>query len=407
MLPYIPLLGFLASRVAATFDVKPFTFNLSGGLARMNSLIDQTLLPTKPELPNDNDSSISGFGISLQRLTSLKSDWVDEKKYDWNQTEATLNLFKQYTVTIEGLTIHYIYEKSNTTGAKPLLLLHGWPSSVYEFGRVIRPLTQTATTTSNGTNVTASYDIVVPSLPGFVASSAPPVNWTVDDTARVFNTLMVDVLGYKTYALHGTDWGCAVGYSAYSHFPETVLAAQFTFIPFIPPTAQEITDAGIVLNPFGKFMEVRSTEFTTAGFGYFIEQSTKPNTIGLALQDNPVGQLAWLAEKYDLSDPAGEVTDSDIFTAVSLFFLSKTFLSSVYIYAQNPNGTSTTYTKAPTDRPMLFSQYKWNAFYWPKEFVAKVGNLVVYKEHDKGGHFQGLDNPEGLIEDLREVYGYY
>ncbi|KAJ7574595.1 Alpha/Beta hydrolase protein [Mycena floridula] len=401
MLPYIPLLGFLASTVAATFDVKPFTFNLSGSLARMNSLIDQTLLPTKPELPNDGD-----FGISLQRLASLKSEWVDEKKYDWNQTEAALN---SYVPLVLHMTIHYIYEKSNTTGAKPLLLLHGWPSSVYEFSRVIRPLTQAATTTSNGTNVTASYDIVVPSLPGFVASSAPPANWTVDDTARVFNTLMVDVLGYETYALHGTDWGCAVGYSAYSQFPEIVLAVQFTFLPFSPLTAQEISDAGIVLNPFGQFLEARSTEFTTTGFGYFIEQSTKPNTIGLALQDNPVGQLTWLAEKFDFaSDPTGEHTDSDIFTTVSLFFLSKTFLSSVYIYAQNSNTfTRTTYTKAPTDRPMLFSQYKWNVAYWPQEFVAKVGNLVVYKEHDKGGHFQGLDNPEDLIEDLREVFGYY
>ncbi|KAJ7574610.1 Alpha/Beta hydrolase protein [Mycena floridula] len=392
MLRYIPLLGFLASTVAATFDVKPFTFNLSGSLARMNSLIDQTLLPTKPELPNDGD-----FGISLQRLTSLKSEWVDDKKYDWNQTEAALN---SYVPLVLHMTIHYIYEKSNTTGAKPLLLLHGWPSSIYEFSRVIRPLTQAATTTSNGTNVTASYDIVVPSLPGFVASSAPPANWTVDDTARVFNTLMVDVLGYETYALHGTDWGCAVGYSAYSQFPEIVLAAQFTFIPFFPPTAQQISDAGIVLNPFGQFLEARSTEFTTTGFGYFIEQSTKAN--------NPVGQLTWLAEKFDsVSDPAGEHTDSDIFTTVSLLFLSKTFLSSVYIYAQNPDRFTTTYTKAPTDRPMLFSQYKWNIAYWPEEFVAKVGNLVVYKEHDKGGHFQGLDNPEGLIEDLREVYGYY
>ncbi|KAJ7581862.1 Alpha/Beta hydrolase protein [Mycena floridula] len=393
MLPYIPLLCFVASTVTASFDVKPFTFNLSNGLVRMNSLIDQTILPRKPELSNDGD-----FGISLQRLTSLKSEWVNEKKFDWNQTETTLNLFKQYTVTIEGLTIHYIYEKSNTTGAKPLLLLHGWPSSVYEFSRVIIPLTQAATTTSNGTTVTASYDIVVPSLPGFVASSAPAANWTVEDTARVFNTLMINVLGYETYALHGTDWGSAVGYSAYSQFPGIVQAAQFTFIPFLPPTGQEISDAGIVLNPFGQFLEARSADFTTTGFGYFIEQSTKAN--------NPIGQLAWVAEKFDSgSDPAGELTDSDIFTAVSLFFLSKTFLSSVYIYAQNP--VSTTYTKAPTDRPMLFSQYKWNVFYWPKEFVAKVGNLVVYKEHNKGGHFQGLDNPEDLIKDLREVYGYY
>ncbi|KAJ7585314.1 Alpha/Beta hydrolase protein [Mycena floridula] len=396
---YIPFFYYAASTLAATsFNVKPYSLNLSEGLSRMNSLIELTRLPTEPEISDDGD-----FGISLQRLTSLKSKWVNE--YDWDQAQANLNSLKQYTVTIEGLTIHYVYEKSQSKGAKPLLLLHGWPGSIHEFSRVVKPLTQAS---SNGTNVTVSYDIVVPSLPGFGASSAPPTNWTVDDTARVFNTLMVEVLGYETYALHGTDWGCVVGYSAYSQFPSTVRAAQFTFIPFFPPSAQEIADAGIVLDSFGQFAEARVIEWTSTGTGYLVEQSTKPNTIGLALQDNPVGQLAWISEKFDSwSDPNGEVTDSDIFTTVSLYFLSETFLSSVYIYGQNPNGIKTSYTKAPTDAPMLFSNYKWNVGYWPKEFVAKVGNLVSYTEHDKGGHFQGLDNPEGLIQDLREVYGYY
>ncbi|KAJ7585281.1 epoxide hydrolase 1 [Mycena floridula] len=398
---YVPLLCYVASTLAASsFNVKPYSLNLSEGLSRMNSLIDLARLPSKPEIPNDGD-----FGISLQRLTSLKSEWVNKKKYDWNQAQASLNSLKQYTVTIEGLTIHYVYEKSKSKGAKPLLLLHGWPGSIHEFSRVVKPLTQAS---SNGTSVTVSYDIVVPSLPGFAASSAPPANWTNDDTARVFNTLMVEVLGYDTYALHGTDWGCAVGYSAYSQFPTTVRAAHFTFLPFTPPSAQEIADAGIVLDSFGQFAEARAIEWSSTGNGYFIEQSTKPNTIGLALQDSPVGQLTWISEKFDLwSDPNGEVTDSDIFTTVTLYFLSKTFLSSVYIYGQNPNGFKSSYTKAPTDAPMLFSAYKWNVGYWPKEFVAKVGNLVSYTEHDKGGHFQGLDNPEGLIQDLRQVYGYY
>ncbi|KAJ7580720.1 alpha/beta-hydrolase [Mycena floridula] len=401
LLPNIAFLCGISSTLAASFQIKPYMFNLSDGLPRMNSLIAQTMLPTMPDLPNDGD-----FGISLQRLRSLKSDWVDEKNYDWNQAQATLNSFKQFTVTIEGLTIHYIYEKSNTTGAKPLLLLHGWPSSVYEFSRVIKPLTQAATTTTDGVNLTASYDIIVPSLPGFAASSPPPANWTLHDTGRIFNTLVVDVLGYPTYALHGTDWGSVAAYSAYSQFPQNVRAAHFTFIPFVPPSAQEIADAGIALDSFGQLAEVHSTEWATTGQGYFVEQTTKPNTIGLALQDNPVGQLAWLAELYDLaSDPNGDMTDSDILTAVSLFFLSKTFLSSVYIYAQN--SFQMAYTKASTDAPMLFSAYQWNNAYWPKEFVAKVGNLVVYNEHDKGGHLPGLDNPEALIEDLREVYVYY
>ncbi|KAJ7573359.1 epoxide hydrolase N terminus-domain-containing protein, partial [Mycena floridula] len=110
------LISFAPSTLAAGFDVKPYKLDLSDGLARMNYLINQTLLPTKPEFVNDG-----GFGISLERLASLKAKWVDQTQFDWTQAENTLNSLKQFTVEIEGLTIHYVYEKSNTTGAKPLM----------------------------------------------------------------------------------------------------------------------------------------------------------------------------------------------------------------------------------------------------------------------------------------------
>ncbi|KAJ7579822.1 Alpha/Beta hydrolase protein [Mycena floridula] len=400
-LPILIVSAFIGSVATTSFDVQPFKLDLSKDLVRMNSLVNLTRLPARPDIPNDGD-----FGISLARVASLKEEWVND--FDWNQAQASLNSLKQYTVTIEGLTIHYVYEKSRHKHSIPLLLLHGWPGSFHEFSRVIKPLTELASAASNGTTVTVSYDVIVPSLPGFVASSPAPANWTVDDTARVFQTLMVDVLGYKTYAVHGTDWGSTIAYSLYSRFTTSVRAGHFTFIPFSPPSAQQISDAGITLSEFGQFAEQRFVEWSTNGQAYFLESSTKPNTLGLALQDNPVGQLAWLAEKFDLwSDPNGELNTTDILTATSLYFLSQTFLSSNYIYAQNPNGFNQSHILAPTDAPILFGAYKWNIVYWPKEFVAKVGNLVVYNEHEKGGHFQGLDNAEALIEDLREIAVYF
>ncbi|KAJ7111907.1 Alpha/Beta hydrolase protein [Mycena epipterygia] len=248
MLPIItsfPFIALMLSSAAAGYDLKPTKINLSSGLARMNSLVDLT--------------------------------WVDKKIFDRDEAQATLNSLKQYTVTIEGITVPFIYQKSNVEGAKPLITLHGWIGSIHEFSRVAKPLTQSAPITSNGKNISGIRHCA---------------NWTIDDTARIFNTLMVYVLGYATYAIHGTDVGSGIAYSVYSQFPATVRAAQFTFIPFFPLSTQQLADANITLDAFGEFAHVRSTQYIAIGLGYFTEQLTKANTIGLALQDNPIGQLA-------------------------------------------------------------------------------------------------------------------
>ncbi|KAJ7497713.1 Alpha/Beta hydrolase protein [Mycena latifolia] len=383
-LDFLPLVAaFTATWVDAssaantTFNVKPFKIDLSSRIPHLKDLVRNTLLPAKALYPNAGLDK----GIELDFLRELQTEWVET--FDWEAQQAELNQFKHYTAVIEGQTVHFVHEKSEDPDAIPVILLHGWPGSFHEFGPIIKPLTQSWT---SATGKKVSYNVVVPSLPGFIFSSAPPANWTVDDTARIYNTLMTEVLGYSTYTVHGTDWGCAVGYSLYSFFNTT--------------DVQKVT-------------EQRYTEWVATGNGYFVEQTTKPNDIGLALYDNPVGQLAWIGTKFKLySDPrAGTppsvLNNTAILTSISLYYLTGSFLSSVWIYAQNPNGFRTAYTKADTDAPMLFSQYEYNVGLWPQEYVAKVGNLVSYKVHDFSGHFAGLDNPPALIEDIREMGLYF
>ncbi|KAJ7773965.1 Alpha/Beta hydrolase protein [Mycena metata] len=385
------------------FEVRPFKINLSGGVPRMKSLIDNTRLPTKPLYDVGQD-----MGIELDVLRKLRSEWLDD--FDWDTQQAELNEFHHYTAVIEGQTVHFIHERSAEEDAIPLILVHGWPGSFQEFIPVIKPLTQPAKT-SSGKRV--SYNVVVPSLPGFVFSSPPPLNWTVRDTARIFNTLMTDVLGYPTFALHGTDWGSAVAYSLYSSFNETVRAGHFVWVNFVPPTPQELVEKNITLSPAQNITERRSMDWETTGQGYLNEQATKPNDVGFALYDSPVGQLAWIAAKFKLwSDPrAGTppslLTNTAILTSVSLYYLTDSFLSAVWIYAQNTDGFPEDYTMAPTDAPMLFSQFGYNIGFWPQEYVALVGNLVSYKFHTAGGHFAGLENPPALIEDIREMGDHY
>ncbi|KAJ7171768.1 Alpha/Beta hydrolase protein [Mycena crocata] len=402
------LFGLLTSSLATkshNSTVRPFRIDLGKGIAHLQTLVKNTRLPEKPLYPGAGIE----FGIELDFLRDLQTQWVDD--YDWSKQEAELNQFAQYTTIIEGQTVHFVHEQSANKDAIPLILIHGWPGSFQEFLPVIKPLTQ-SWTNSTGKNV--SYNVIVPSLPGFLFSSAPPQNWTNADTARLFNTLMTDVLGYSKYALHATDWGADIGYRMYESYNASVRAGHFVFLPFNPPSPQEIADQNITLSDAAKVTLQRTVDWTTIGSGYFREQSFKPNDIGLALYDNPVGQLAWIGGNIKLwSDPrAGTgpsaLTNTAILTATSLYYLTGSFQSAAWIYAQNTGAFRDEYTKPATDAPMLFSLFEYNILFWPKEYAAKVaGNLVSYKEHDFGGHFAGIDNPPALIEDLREMGLYF
>ncbi|KAJ7451855.1 Alpha/Beta hydrolase protein [Mycena galericulata] len=396
-----------ALAVNGNFNLKPFEIDLSSEIPRLNVLVNNTRLPSKPLYPDVG----SDKGIELEFLSELQTEWLGSPTFDWETQQAELNRFNHYTAKIETQIVHFIHQKSADPDAIPVILLHGWPGSFQEFAPVIKPLTE-SWTSSTGRKV--SYNVVVPSLPGFVFSSAPPnANWTVDDTARIFNTLMTEVLGYPAYALHGTDVGSVVGYALYSGYNTSVRAGHFVSVPFSPPSAQEIAANNITLSAVQKVTEQRGIDFITNGMSYLTEQTEKPNDIGLALYDSPVGQLAWIASKVKLwSDPrAGTppsvLNNTAILTSVSLYYLTDSFLSSVWTYAQNPDAFSTVYSKAATDAPMLFSQYEYNIALLPEEYVAQTGNLVSYKVHDFGGHFPGLDNPPSLIEDIREMGLYF
>ncbi|KAH8919531.1 alpha/beta-hydrolase [Atractiella rhizophila] len=386
-------------------DVRPFRVDIpQKSINRMNSLIQDYRLP----------SSFSGsgwdHGSPTAWLSALKEQWLT--KFSWREHEKEINSYQHFTTKIENVTLHFIHEKSKHQNSVPVLLLHGWPGSFLEFLPVIRPLQQVG---SNPQGDQVSFDVIVPSLPGFGFSSLPSTEWTNEDTARVLNTLMVDVLGYDTYATYGTDWGGDPAYYLYSDYPSSVKASLFTFLPFIPLTLEQTQAANVSLDTFEKFALNQGAIFNAVGTGYLVEQTTKPNTIGLALHDSPMGQLAWIGEKLvSWSDPQFGVapstwTNDTILSWVSLYFLTDTFLSSTWIYTANGASTRPSYDdleKIPT-APMGMSNFKYNVAAWPKAYAAKVGNLTFYTENERGGHFPGIDNPKALASDLRQLAGYY
>ncbi|KAI0013888.1 Alpha/Beta hydrolase protein [Xylariaceae sp. FL0662B] len=413
--------------VADNYDLRPFKVDVAGRVPHMLDLINRTNLPEHDVFPGDNSS----FGMSLDVLRSLKNQWTED--FDWQTEQDAINKYKQYTAKIEGQTIHFIHERSPDPDAIPLILLHGWPGSFLEMQYLIEPLTtptpiptQQNTSSSSSSSSSGpvsqqhqrnvSFHVVVPSLPGFGFSSPPPAfNWTNADTARVFDTLMTAALGYRAYAVHGTDWGSFVAWDLYGGFNASARALHLNFVPALPLLPDELAARNISLDgPDEEESEQLWVRWQSTGSGYFEEQATKPNDIGLALLDNPVGQLVWIGEKLiEWSDPrAGtapsQITHHEILRHVSLYYLSESFQSSVYIYAQNAALLNSPFNSHPnTDAPFLYSNFKYNAWFWPRQLVETVENLVFYKYHEFGGHFPALDNPPALIADLREIANYW
>lgn len=229
--------------------------------------------------------------------------------------------FSHYEATIEGQRLHFVHEKSKDPDAIPIVLLHGWPGSVLEMFPVVDLLT--GNKQHPGKTHHKNFHVVIPSLPGFGFSSPAANGWTTSDTARIIDTLMTKTLGYKQYAIHGTDWGCVVAFDLYDSFNATARALHLSFLPFFSLDIQQLAEQNITLQDHELKQVQRYVDWRDSGEGYLIEQSTKvksnsslipilfpctqlltvrtmqSNTIGLALQDNPVGQLAWIGEKLD------------------------------------------------------------------------------------------------------------
>ncbi|CAE6448851.1 unnamed protein product [Rhizoctonia solani] len=396
-------LSCVLSGAASGYAIKPFKINLGSGVIRMKMLIQQTRLPETSVLGN------SGAGTGLSWLRDRQKDWLE--RFDWEKEQGKMNRFNHSIVDVGNMTVHFIHQRSPNPHAVPLLLTHGWPGSFYEFHQVIDPLSDPG----NQSNV--SFHVIVPSLPGFGFSSPAPPGWTLNKTADLFDTLLTEVLGYKSYAAVGGDWGSVVTWGLHNNHPEHVKAVLYTgLLPQMGPSLENISNDPSFANAVTRLEDperqrIQSNAiFPTDGWGYFLEQSTRPATVGLALFDNPIGQLSWIGEKYLSGDPLmgtppSALNNNTIITSVSLYYLSRTFETSVNTYYQNPNEFPSVMRRAANDIPMGFASYRYEAQYYPQFYLSQIGNLVYYSDHARGGHFSALDNPPAYLADVRNMMG--
>ena len=323
-------------------------------------------------------------GIPLDYTRELAGYWADE--YDWRAREAHLNRFDQFVTEIDGLDIHFIHQRSARPDALPLLITHGWPGSIAEFGKVIEPLTQ-------------DFHVVCPSLPGYGFSGKPAsTGWNVQRIARAWDTLM-GRLGYHPYVAQGGDWGAAVtsqigrngGNCRAIHVNMPVAGPPG---PVETPTAEEAA----ALKAVAYYQKWDS--------GYSKQQSTRPQTLGYGLADSPVGQLAWIVEKFWAwtdcdGHPENALTRDEMLDDVMLYWVTNSAASSARLYWESFGAqTSGPRVEVPTG----VARFPKEIFKPPRSWCESVYNITHWTDMPRGGHFAAFEQPELFVEDLRTFF---
>ncbi|MEV1247023.1 epoxide hydrolase family protein [Nonomuraea sp. NPDC049750] len=341
-------------------------------------------------------------GVPLAYLKELAEYW--RTSYDWRKHEAALNDIPQFTTEIDGQRVHFMHIRSPHPDALPLILTHGWPGSVVEFLKVIGPLTDPA---AHGGDPADAFHLVIPSLPGFGFSGpTQETGWNSGRIARTWARLM-SRLGYDRYGAQGGDLGALVtpelGRAAIGQVVGVhVNAASFGFIPFGEVSDEEratLTDAE-------RARLGRAKEFMDDQSGYFKISATRPQTVAYALTDSPVGQLAWLVEKFkEWSFPAADLPEAAIdrdllLTDVMLYWLTGTAGSVANLYYENMHAN--TWHTEPATTPTGVAVF---AHDLPIRRYAEYGNNITHwSEFDRGGHFAALEAPDLLTADIRAFF---
>lgn len=330
-------------------------------------------------MPDDADQW--RYGMDARYLAELVAYW--RNGYDWRAQEEALNRWPQFMADVDGIDIHFIHVRGNGSKPLPILLTHGWPGSVVEFQAVIPLL------------ATAGFAIVVPSLPGYGWSGRPPRPIGPRKVADMWRMLMVDVLGYSRFFAQGGDWGSAVTCQLGINHADAVAAIHLNFFMGPPPGAG--ADPAL-LDYWGEVGKL-----TQAESGYHHEQATKPQTIGLALHDNPVGWAAWVVEKFwRWGDIHGAIesrfTKDQLITNLMSYLVTDNVISSIWMY----HGM-TTETLAPGPVPVPTALAKFPAELYPmpsREIAACQHNLVRWTEMPAGGHFAAMEEPVAFAADV-------
>ncbi len=327
------------------------------------------------ELPGAGDH----YGIPLARVRELAEHW--RTTYDWRAHERELNAVPQYVTEIDGQRVHLVHVRSPEPDALPLLLTHGWPGSVVEFLDVLPLLAR-------------RFHLVVPSIPGF-GFSGPTVErgWDTTRVAKAWAELMRR-LGYRRYGVQGGDWGAAISRLVAQVAPEAVVGVHLNYLP-TPASEEEARE----LSPADRARAEHTNAFVANRPAYQLVQTQMPQTLAYALTDSPVGQLAWIASRFDeWTDPRSAVPDEKLLTDVMLYWATGTAASSARLYRESTRVTGS--FAAPVGVAVFAHDLNLPA----RPIAQRHLNVVHWAEYDEGGHFAAMEVPALFADDVTTFF---
>ena len=385
--------------------IRPFEIHVpEEDLADLQRRIAATRWPGK-ELVADRSQ-----GVQLATIQELARYWATD--YDWRACEAKLNALPQFKTEIDGVDIHFIHVKSAHADALPLIMTHGWPGSVIELLGAVGPLTDP---TAHGGQAGDAFDLVLPSLPGYGFSAEPAeIGWDPGRVARAWAELM-HRLGYPRYVAQGGDQGAAITDAIGREAPEGLLGIHMNLL---------VTALGGGAMPAETEQERAALEqtktFRASGFGYFLEQATRPQTIGYALLDSPVALAGWMLDHdtdayYKISrafvdgQPSGGLTRDHILDNITVYWLTGTGASAARSYWEGGRAQALAAAagQAPPEvkLPVGFTTFPGEIFRAPRSWVEKgYPTLAYFHEADQGGHFAAWEEPELFATEVRAAF---
>ncbi len=374
---------------------EPSSFRIDVPETELEQLRQRLALTRWPDRETPDDWS---QGVPLDYVKDVAAYWAE--KYDWRRCENALNAFPQWKLEVDGLGIHFLHVRSPNENALPLVMTHGWPGSVVEFMKVIGPLSDPA---SHGGEASDAFHVVCPTLPGYGFSDKPTApGWGVERIGSAWGELMAR-LGYDRYVAQGGDWGAAVTTSI--GITETEHCAGIHLnMPLVSPTPDLLEN----LTPFEEAALASGQFYWDHDSGYSKEQSTRPQTLGYGLADSPVGQMAWILEKFfQWTDcdghPENVLTRDEMLDDIMMYWLTNSGASSARLYWQSFGILSE--ELLPVTLPTGVSIFPKEIFRASKRWVeSRYTDLIYFNTLDKGGHFAAFEQPEIFVREVREAF---
>src|SRR5262245_22090097 len=383
-------------------DVRPFKVQVDDAVLRdLKERLARTRFP-------DEIDGAWGYGVDLSYMKALVSHWRDN--YDWRVHEKQLNQFPQFMTRIDGVDIHFIHQRSKEKNALPLVLVHGWPGSVYEFHKIIGPLTDPV---AHGGKAEDAFHVVCPSLPGFGFSGKPRTpGWSMSRMSDVIAKLM-SRLGYERYGAQGGDWGAGVSRWLGTYDSAHVVGVHLNFVGG-SPLKKDDPWAGVTPKERAR-VEERQKELDNHR-AYAVIQGTRPQTLGYALNDSPAGLAAWIIDKFwAWSDHGGKLENSftkdELLTNVMIYWVTETSPSSARIYFERQHNlprpeSMSAFQNTGKPAPVGFALFPKEINVPPRAWVERAmgGTLFHWTEMPRGGHFAAMEQPQLLVADMRTFF---